>query len=331
MVSNRLGFVTLGLVCVAAAGGGGYLATRQNLTERAAPAAIDSQPVQQAEAVVGSAAGKQEPETAGASSAPPAPATPAARPRAAVPAPSAKTDRRTTPAVRDTGLPALTESSPPAQPDQAAQAAAPEEPLAPDGRQEDAQPELARVPEPEPIPERTFDELVVAADSVIGLQMESTLTSERARVEDRVEARVIRDVRVNGQVAIPAGSRAIGSVTAVDRGGKFKERARIGIRFTHAHAGRRHDAADHDRDDLSRRRIPEQRRARRRSAAARSVGAILGAILGGAKGAAIGGSGRRRRRSRRQSRPATATPATFPSGTQLTARFLSPVTVTVEK
>jgi hypothetical protein len=35
----------------------------------------------------------------------------------------------------------------------------------------------------------------------------------------------------DGRVAIPAGSRAIGSVTAVERGGKFKERARLGIRF----------------------------------------------------------------------------------------------------
>ena len=54
---------------------------------------------------------------------------------------------------------------------------------------------------------------------------------ESARVEDRVDARVTRDVKVGDRVAIPAGARAIGSVMQVERGGKFKERARLGIRF----------------------------------------------------------------------------------------------------
>ena len=44
------------------------------------------------------------------------------------------------------------------------------------------------------------------ADSVIGLQIETTLSrARRARVEDRVEARVTRDVMADGRVAIPAG------------------------------------------------------------------------------------------------------------------------------
>ena len=66
---------------------------------------------------------------------------------------------------------------------------------------------------------------------MIGLQVETALSSERARIEDRVDARVTRDVVANGHVAIPAGSRVIGSVTLVDRGGKLKDRARLGIRF----------------------------------------------------------------------------------------------------
>ena len=45
------------------------------------------------------------------------------------------------------------------------------------------------------------------------------------------DAKVTRDVKVGDRIAIPAGSRAIGSVMEVDRGGKFKDRARLGIRF----------------------------------------------------------------------------------------------------
>src|SRR3989442_1177538 len=88
--------------------------------------------------------------------------------------------------------------------------------------------EPVRAPEP---PQKTFEELVVSADSVIGLQTENRISSETARIEDRVDARVTRDVKVGDRVAIPAGSKVVGSVTQVDRGGKFKERARLGIRF----------------------------------------------------------------------------------------------------
>jgi hypothetical protein len=43
---------------------------------------------------------------------------------------------------------------------------------------------------------------------------------------------VTRDVRVGDRVAIPAGAQARGEVTMVERGGKLKDKARLGIRFT---------------------------------------------------------------------------------------------------
>ena len=121
---------------------------------------------------------------------------------------------------------------------------------------------------------------------MVGLQTENRLSSDTARVEDKVEAKVTRDVKVGDRVAIPAGSRAIGSVMEVDRGGKFKERARLGIRF-HTLV-----LADGTRCRSAPRRSIAK--ARRPATSAAKVGggavggAILGAILGGAKGAAIG-------------------------------------------
>jgi len=41
---------------------------------------------------------------------------------------------------------------------------------------------------------------------VIGLQLETSVNSETAQVEDRVEARVTRDVKVDGDIAVPAGA-----------------------------------------------------------------------------------------------------------------------------
>lgn len=193
-------------------------------------------------------------------------------------------------------------------------------------RVDERQAEPAREVEP---PAPTFDELTVAADSVIGLQTETTLSSERARVEDRVEARVVRDVRAGGRVAIPAGSRVLGSVVLVERGGKMRDRARLGIRF-HTLA-----LSDGTRVPITTETIyrfgdaPGDNSAKKIGGGA-VAGAILGAIIGGGKGAAIGattgaagGSAAVMAGDRSE--------AVFQSGAQITARILSPITVTVDR
>ena len=178
-------------------------------------------------------------------------------------------------------------------------------------------------------PGPVYEELVVAADAVIGLQLESPVTSEKAQVEDSVVARVTRDVRVGDRVAIPAGAKAFGEVTLVERGGKVRERARLGVKFTSI------VLADGTRLPLQTETIYREGDPPGRESAAKIGGggiggAIIGGILGGAKGAAIGGSigagagtavvmaGDRNH-------------ATLSAGTPLTVRIEEPVTVTVEK
>jgi type IV secretory pathway VirB10-like protein len=180
-----------------------------------------------------------------------------------------------------------------------------------------------------PPPQKTFEELVVSADSVIGLRIESGLSSEVARVEDPVEARVTRDVRVGTSVAIPSGTRVIGSVIQVERGGKMKTAARIGVRF-HTLVMADGNRLSMDSEAIYREgRSPGQESAAKVGAAAMG-GAILGAIIGGGKGAAIGGAvgaaggtgavmagGRN--------------PAVISAGTSVTVRLRQPVTVTIER
>jgi hypothetical protein len=183
-------------------------------------------------------------------------------------------------------------------------------------------------PTPEP-PEKTFEELVISANSVIGLQTENRISSETARVEDRVEAKVTRDVKVANTIAVPAGSRAIGSVTLVERGGKFKERARIGIRFTTL------VMPDGTRLPMSTETIYREGEAPSNGSATKIgggaiAGTILGAIIGGSKGAAIGATAG-------AAGGAVAVEAgdrnsiTLPAGSPMTVRLLTPVTVTVEQ
>ena len=174
-----------------------------------------------------------------------------------------------------------------------------------------------------------FDELVVAADSVIGLEIESALSTERARVEDPVVARVTRDVRVGNRVAIPAGSRANGEVTTVERGGRLKDRARLGVRFTSI------VLADGTRVPIETETIYREGDSPVNESAAKIGGgaiggAIIGGILGGGKGAAIGsivGAGAGSGAVAAGGRNA----ATLPAGTPVTVRVHEPVVVTVER
>ena len=309
MLSNRIAFAALALVCIGAAAGGGYLARRQALP--ATTATLDdttrelaepAKAVQETEAVVTPPANLTTP--AETTTPPPAPA-----PRRA-----AHSLDRTWPTGTNTT------TQPPSAP---VDTSASNTPAPVESRPTFTEP----IPAPEPQP--AFEELVVTADSVIGLQLETSISSERAQVEDTVEARVVRDVRVGRQVAIPAGSRATGSVVVVERGGKFKDRARLGIRF-HTLV-----LADGSRMPISTDTIyrygdaPGDGSAKKIGGGA-VAGAILGAIIGGAKGAAVGataGAGGGTAMVMSGDRSA----AEFPAGTDVTARILSPVTVTVDR
>jgi hypothetical protein len=187
------------------------------------------------------------------------------------------------------------------------------------------------VPEPvettEPAPPQ-FVELVVPAESVIGLQVETALSSENARVEDEVVARVSRDVRVDDRVAIPSGARAHGQVTLVEQGGRMRGRSRLGIRFTSV------VLADGTRIPLDTETVFREGESPTGESTAKIGGgaiggAIIGGIFGGAKGAVIGGSvgaGAGTAAVYAGGRNA----ATLPSGTPITVRLIEPATVTVE-
>jgi hypothetical protein len=323
MISNKLAIVALGAACVTAAGGGAYLATRQASTTAEAvvvPATVPTPSavaVQETEAVVGDA---RREAPAPVKPVAPAPVEASSRtPARPAPARRAPEPRAAEPQVQSNPAPTLERSWP-------SSTSTPVAATLPPPVEQPAPVELPRAPEP---PARIFEEVVVSADSVIGLQLDSTLSSERARVEDAVEARVVRDVRAGGELAIPAGAKALGSVTFVERGGKFKERARLGIRF-HTLV-----LADGTRLPVSTEAITRFGDAPANGSAAKIgggavAGAILGAIIGGAKGAAIGatsGAGAGTAVVMAGDRSA----ATFPAGTEVTARILSPVTVIVEK
>ncbi len=186
------------------------------------------------------------------------------------------------------------------------------------------------VAEPPTAPAKpAFVEVVVPASSVVGLNVATSISSETARVEDRVEARVTRDVLAEGRVAIPAGTRVIGDVTLVERGGKMKDKARLGVRF-HTLVLADGSQIPFRTDAIFREGASPGNESARKIGGAAIGGAILGAIIGGAKGAAIGGATGAAGGSA-VVMAGDRNAATLPAGTVVTVRLSSPVSIDVER
>jgi type IV secretory pathway VirB10-like protein len=340
---NKAAIAGMGLVALTgAAGMGAFIASQrsQHAVETTAPS-LAASGVEATEAVVEPLPDVEKPaasEPAAPVAAEPAPRVVTRNPEVRRPAP-APAVARNAPSVPAASRPAPTRTETPAR--QAPPPVEPAQPVATTAERADAvspQPPTDSYagdtrPTPEPVASvpaaPRFEELTVPAEAVIGLQLESTITSESARVEDRVEARVTRDVRSNGRVAIPSGSRVLGSVSVVERGGKMKERARLGVRF--------HTIilADGTELPVQTDTVYREGEAPGNASAAKVGGgaiggAILGAILGGGKGAAIGagvGAGAGTAAVMAGGRRA----AEIRAGSPVTVKVLSPVTVTVER
>jgi hypothetical protein len=308
MFSKPLAFVLLALGCLTAAAGGAYFAARHNASDAAVAAArpaqapattaaqTPAQPVAETEAAV--SAPKDEPAKPVAEAAPaeaPAVATPQpAAPHGTKPAvkapPVARAEKPAPTQSAHRNAPAGVTTAPQNESASAPQPApaAPAAPAPPKPQAEAAKP-FEEPPQPEPVHVPQFEEVILPASAVIGLQVETATTTEKARVEDRVDARVSRDVMAAGRVAIPAGSRVIGSVTLVERGGKVKETARLGIRFHTLVLADGTEVPLHTEQVVRLGDAPAASSSKKIGGAAVG-GAILGAILGGGKGAAAGGA-----------------------------------------
>ena len=330
MPTNRGVFGVLALACILAAGGGAYLATRQNQT--AVTATVSPGTLGETESISGAPSTVTETETIIED-------TPKDAPRLSEPVEAPVTQQAATreSAPRPRTRPASAGSPRNSRGDSNAAPAPVErdnspEPVAPPPPIAELPPVLAPAPIESslpPVPEKTLLELRVPADSVLGLQIDTAVTSEKAKLEDKINARVTRDVTVGSEVAIPAGSRVEGSVTLVEKGGKVKDRARLGIRF-HTLV-----LADGTRMPLSTETLfrdgaPPAKESTAKIGGAAVGGAILGAILGGGKGATIGGAvGAAGGTAAVMAGDRNA--ATLPAGSTVTVRILSPVTVTIEQ
>ena len=147
--------------------------------------------------------------------------------------------------------------------------------------------ETTRAPEAVPSTAQ-WREITIPAGTQLAVTLDTAVGSDTSRVEEPVTAHLTRSIHVQGQTALPEGTRVTGVVTDATQSAKVKGRAHVAMRF---------DSLTPKGDD--------QRYAIRTAAVTRTAqgtkkkdalkigapaagGAILGAILGGKKGALVG-------------------------------------------
>lgn len=118
------------------------------------------------------------------------------------------------------------------------------------------------------------------------LTLETPVSSETAKPDQPVRARVAKPVVISGMTVIPEGATVTGAVVSAERAGRVKGRASIALRFNQV-------VVSNTPYRITTARIARQAEATKGEDAKKigigaGVGAAIGAIAGGKKGAAIG-------------------------------------------
>lgn len=165
-------------------------------------------------------------------------------------------------------------------------AAVPAVPISAPGSVPAATPAVASAPRTPPAP--VFTEVTVPSGTALAIELKTSHSADTSRVEETVRGVLRRAVLVDGVEVVPAGAAVTGHITAADRAGRVKGRARLALRFSSvviddadtaiATAAIAREAAGTKKEDAAKIGIGA------------GAGAVIGAIAGGKKGAVVGGA-----------------------------------------
>jgi hypothetical protein len=134
----------------------------------------------------------------------------------------------------------------------------------------------------------TTREVTIPAGTALPVVVDTAVASNISRVEQPVRAHLSRDVRVDNQLVLPAGSDVYGHVTAVRRPGKVKGRSYIAVRFNTLVPRGTSERYTIDTGRISRTGRTTRKKDALKIGAPAAGGAAIGALVGGKKGALIG-------------------------------------------
>lgn len=126
----------------------------------------------------------------------------------------------------------------------------------------------------------------IPSGTELDVRLQTALSSNTNQVEDRFEATTVVDLRENGRVLIPAGSRVRGVVTAVKEAGRVDRKGSLSLSFDQITInGRNYPIRGTVTQALE---SGGYREDVEKIGTGAAVGGIIGGILGGLKGAIAG-------------------------------------------
>lgn len=169
--------------------------------------------------------------------------------------------------------------------------------------------------------------ITVPDGTSLPLVLTGAVASDTSEVEDPVDARLASAVDVEGTTVIPEGSVVSGTVSEVQRSGRVKGVAHLGIRFHTLVIGEQ--SYDIRTAGVARQAKATTKKDAQKVAVPAAAGGVIGAIAGGGKGAAIGAAAG-------AAAGGGAVLATrgqevrLPSGSRVTTTLAAPLEVTVK-
>ena len=128
--------------------------------------------------------------------------------------------------------------------------------------------------------------VTLPAGTELRVRLDQDLGSKISQTGDNFPATVADDVMVNGQVVIPRGARADGTVIDAKPLGKFKGGAYLSVRLERVHTN--WDSYPVSTSSIERAEKGKGKRTAVFAGGGAGFGALVGALAGGGKGAAIG-------------------------------------------
>jgi hypothetical protein len=149
---------------------------------------------------------------------------------------------------------------------------------------------VAATPAPAPAPAQPArpSQIVVQSGTILLVTLDSTLSTDRTRRDERFSARLTHDLVSNGVVMVPAGTRVFGRVTESRSAGRVAGRPELSLRLRELDINgtlvriRTNDFSDTGASSF--------RGTARNAGLGAGVGAAFGGGEGAARGAAIGGA-----------------------------------------
>ena len=133
-------------------------------------------------------------------------------------------------------------------------------------------------------------EVTIPAGTPLSIILETPVSSETSRVEERVNAHLARAIVVNGATVVPEGSSVGGVVTDAKRSGKVKGRAHVAVRFDSLTPSGSNDRYAIHTSSVGRTAEGTKGKDALEIGAPAAGGALIGALVGGKKGALVGGA-----------------------------------------